>query len=297
MEYKGKNLILDNFRTILKGYSVDIQDIVRSAILDGVDISSYLDACKDNPFRLDQIRLCLKEGMSNQFLSITDGELLYRVRDLKGKKSLKSLEQQLSKGALSNEYLDKALTWLEEGVDFSGINISIIPKNLLADFDYGLRNGLNMKPFNTGTSFSPGYIRQCLAIQSNGKSISRLLPPHLELKSDLLQQLVSLSKVKDNSLWNRVVSNIHKDTTSSRLKLLIALAKQNVVLDSLQEFTYDSKYKYSEESLECILEAIDKGLQWKLFFGDVSDPDRMHKMLREHDVNSNRKVSGRLRKV
>ena len=34
MKYKGIILILDNFRSVLKEYSVDIQDVVRSAILD-----------------------------------------------------------------------------------------------------------------------------------------------------------------------------------------------------------------------------------------------------------------------
>ena len=36
MKYKGTTLVLDNFRTVLKDFSVDVQDVVRSALLDNV---------------------------------------------------------------------------------------------------------------------------------------------------------------------------------------------------------------------------------------------------------------------
>ena len=80
MVVKGKTLILDNFRKILSNYTVDIQDVVRSAILDGVDISKYIDVCKDNPYRLEQIRLSIKEGLDESLFNLS-GDLLYRPFD------------------------------------------------------------------------------------------------------------------------------------------------------------------------------------------------------------------------
>lgn len=49
LNFKGTNLILDNFRTVLRDYSIDVQDVVRSAILDDVDVADYIEICKYCP--------------------------------------------------------------------------------------------------------------------------------------------------------------------------------------------------------------------------------------------------------
>ena len=43
MYFKGKKLLLDNFRDVLKNYSLDIQDVVRSCILDDIDVEKYIN--------------------------------------------------------------------------------------------------------------------------------------------------------------------------------------------------------------------------------------------------------------
>ena len=71
IKFKGELLVLDNFRVVLKNYSLDVQDIVRSAILDGLDISEYISQYKNDPYKLDQIRLELKEGLNTSLFSVS----------------------------------------------------------------------------------------------------------------------------------------------------------------------------------------------------------------------------------
>ena len=112
MYYKGKKLILDNFRNVLSSYSVDIQDIVRSAILDDIDISDYIDVCKTNPYLLDQIRLSIKDGLSASYLKIGDAEILYSIRQLNGLLDLKPLENQLKNNILSSDHIHYIIKWI-----------------------------------------------------------------------------------------------------------------------------------------------------------------------------------------
>ena len=113
MIYENDKLILDNFRTVLKDYSVDVQDVVRSAILDGVDITKYIESCKNNAYRLDQIRLGMKENLEEIFLNIKNGDSIYKIRKLKERGvSLSGIQSQIRQGVLNEESLNKSLCML-----------------------------------------------------------------------------------------------------------------------------------------------------------------------------------------
>ena len=295
MQYKGKTLILDNFRKMLKNYSLDIQDVVRSAILDGVDLSEYLDRYKNDPYKLDQVRLSIKEGLPGVYFGSTSGQSLYRIRKLIGKKDLSALQAQMAKGVIPEEYLDYILSWVEDNIDFSDLNVLIIPKNLLSEFDYGLRNGLDMSPFNTGTKFSKGYIRQCCAIKLNGKEIAEFLPPNKEWDMRVMEQLVDFSRTKNQYVWINVIANISPSESIDRLIPLIELAKQGINIKVLQQGN-SKGYVYSIEALSCIMLAYERGYNWEKIFGTIYDSTEMEKILRELEVNKGKKVGGRLRK-
>ena len=60
MYLNSRRVTLDNISEVLAGYSLDIQDEVRSMILDGLDLSEWVSVCRDNPYLLNQIRLAVK---------------------------------------------------------------------------------------------------------------------------------------------------------------------------------------------------------------------------------------------
>ena len=80
MYFNGHRVKIENIEKIFSSYSLDIQDEVRSMVLDGLDLVDWVPVCKDNPYRLNQIRLASKEGVDPRFFSISDGSVLYGLR-------------------------------------------------------------------------------------------------------------------------------------------------------------------------------------------------------------------------
>lgn len=293
MVFKNKTLILDNFRAILSGYSVDVQDVVRSAILDGIDISSYIQSCKDNPYRLDQIRLGMKDGLAESIYKIKNGNVIYQIRVLKKKGvDLKSLEKQLEQGNLSDTYMIYALNWIEQGINLSKINLAIIPQKLLPTFEYGLKSGFDMSKYNTGVSYSPQYIGFCLQIEKGDKSVSFLLKG--DWSEDILEVLSSFAKV-DNVMWNSLITNIDRSITKTRLKKLIKLVKVGIDINPLQQ-KLGGEYIFSDNCLDLIDEAYYEKLDYKRLIENFSSEDDMRYNLQMMEVSSKKGVRGRLRK-
>lgn len=299
MKYKGKPLILDTFRYLLRGYSVDIQDIVRSAILDDVDIVEYIEPCKENPFRLDQIRLCLKDGISSKFFILTNGESLYKIRKLKkdGRK-IKFIEDQLNKGILSQKHIDYILKWVNDGVNISKLDINIIPESLLSTFDYGLCSGFDMSVFNTGVSYSHDYLMSCLHLMESGIPIDIFLSG--EWSVDVLMLIQSFSKATSSDKINKIkylIRNIDCNCSLERVKLAYNLARVGISLEDLMKKEKD-KYVYEDECLAIVYTAYVKKLDYKRLITSCKDGSakNMKILFDEMLLSSHKKISGRLTK-
>ena len=283
MKFKG----LDNFRSELKEFIVDIQDVVRSAILDGVDISDYIEDCSNNPYKLEQIRLAMKENLSKDYFRLS-GDSIYQIRKLNSRGvALSHIEKQL-KSNLSDEYMSYLVRWVDEGINVSKLNIAIIPKNLLETFDYGLSKGFDMSIFNTGISYTSKYIMLCLQIAKNGKPISFLLNGDYSIAS--LEVLVKFSKVSETH-WERLISVIDCNTSSERVYLLCNLCKTNLDLNVLQRRD-QGKYVYANSCLSVLVEAFTANLDLKELLLET-DPSAMKSKKDAMVLKSKRKVSGR----
>lgn len=293
MKYKGRQLLLDNFRVLLSEYSVDVQDVVRSAILDGVDITKYLSECRDNPYRLDQIRLCLKEGIPSSILLLQSGSMIYKLRKLKSEgTNLNSIVVQLSKGTLSEIYLDKVICWIEKGYKISELNVSIIPRGLLDVFEYGLSIGNSMLKYNNGKDYCEQYLRRCLRIENNGKNVDFLLGGDYSLES--VWVLYKYSKM-NVSKWNDVCRNINKNISSSRLELLMKLALNEIPIRKLQVIS-NGRYVYSEEYLEYLLSIVKDNLDIDSLLKRTTDVVELKSIVSEILVERGKRLGIRLRK-
>lgn len=293
MKFRNKELILDNFRVVLKDCSVDLQDVVRSAILDGVDISEYISSCKNNPYRLDQIRLAIKDGLSEVFLKIDRGDVIYKVRRLKEKGiKLIQIEEQLKKGILSERYMSYLIKWVENGLNTSGLDLALIPSELLDTFEYGLKNGFNMKPFNNGIAYNSEYVMSCLQIQGNRKGVSAFLNGDYSL--EVLRILSSFSKMSD-SKWVCLMDNIDGDIDVERLNRLIELVKQGIAIDKLQQ-KENGEYLYPCECLDIVQSAFLAKLDVQKLILETRDPEAMRKLANEMELNSRKNTGFRLKK-
>ena len=256
MEFNGKKLILDNFRGELKGYPIDVQDIVRSAILDGLDISEYIQACKGNPSRLEQIRLCKKEGVDESYLSTPSGELLYRMRTL-GKKgvNLQPIKKYLTMTpSLGEVYISYVLDWYEDGITFDYLNLSIIPEMLLSVFDLGLRNGVNMKIFNNGKIYTTQYLLSCVQIYNNGHNVDSFLKDDWD--SDTLQAITTFSKTT-KSKFKQLISLVTRKDSSDRVVKYIEAVRLS------RDLVVELKGIEEDERINLVIDAFKNNLDFK----------------------------------
>lgn len=293
MKYKGEVVLLDNFRNLFYDYSVDIQDIVRSAILDGVDICKYIGLCKDNPYRLDQIRLAMKENLPNGLYKVSNGDVIYKIRKLYQRGvNLSAVERQLNSGSLSDEYTEYMLSWIAEGINIDSLNLAIIPKGLLSTFDYGLRAGFSMVEFNNGIPYSPEYIKLCLKISKDDKVITPFLDGEYSIQ--VLRIIANYSRIEEKK-WNELVKNIDSSIDEKRLSMLIRMVKAGVQISDLQQKGSNGDYVYSYECLMIVYDACLVNLDYKSLIKSTTDALRMRSMVDEMELKANKKPGIRLR--
>ena len=149
----GKIATLSNYLELSKGYSADIQDEIRSAILDDTPISPYLKRCKDDSFRLNQIRLCIREYIPSRYISThLSATNLKWIRQIHKKGySLSVLDCYLSKRgvlSISCDALDLLLSAYYDGVDISKVDFNIVPEDLVGIVCAGLKKGYPMWVFS-----------------------------------------------------------------------------------------------------------------------------------------------------
>lgn len=291
MKFNGVELILDNFRSVLSDYSLDVQDVVRSAILDGIDISEFIEVCRNNPYRLDQIRLSKKEGIDSLFFKIKSGESLYKIRQLREKGvSLTGIVSQIKQGILSDDSLNKLISWVSSGYKIDGINISIIPKSLFEVFEQGFQRGFDMKVFNDGRNYKPEYIRYCLVISSNGKNINPFVSSEGMWEEDCIKQLAIFSKVRSQEKWDNLLKYIDWKVQSDKLGVLISCVKNNIDITEL------SNSEWSPEGIKYIIKAYESGLDYQSLIKCGPDENIIMTRLNQMMLNKSKRVSGRLRK-
>lgn len=292
MKYNNVDLILDNFRTVLNGYSVDVQDVVRSAILDGIDISEYIPQCKENSLRLDQIRLGMKEGLPKHLFKISSGRILYKLRILYNNGvDISTISRYVNLNTLSMDHLDFLLRWVEGGLPIRDLNVETIPKDLLEVFDYGLKSGISMKVFNNGVNYKPDYVRALLQIMSNNKSITIFLSGEWDL--DVINVLSSFSSTTKNK-WLKIVTSIDENTTLERTKLLIKCVRANVPIKELVKRDEDGEWVYREDDcLIIIYNACKHNLDYSRIL-QYTSAEEMQAVYDELELRSKKRVNVRL---
>ena len=288
MVFKDTELILDNFRRILDEYSVDVQDVVRSAILDGCDISEYINPCRDNPYRLDQIRLAKKQGLSSQFYRLS-GELIYEVRKLKeGGFDLRELEGQVTT-SLSESNISYLIKWVRNGTFKHGLKVCIIPKGLLEVFDTGLKLGVDMRIFNTGKVYSAEYVQACIVILMNNRDVTPFLSGNWNL--EVLKILGQLSAVHIGYSWDNLISMIDSSTPVNEVCWLTSFARRGFPIDKL--YTDEGYFRFDRDCLAILTNAVDSGYDYTSLL-DAKNSKEMESIYQSLKLSEKRKIGGKI---
>lgn len=262
MYFNNQRVKIENIDKVFAGYSIDIQDEVRSMVLDGINLVDWVTVCKDNPYRLNQIRLASKEGVDPRFLSISDGTVLYKLRNyLRSGFSGEELYRFIGCG-FDSEQWSYILSWAEKGYLDKRLALVRTPKRLWSIIDKGLQNNLPMWVFTTGKNYSVEEMNSLIKIMSNGYTIDRFLKG--SWRTEVLKTLAEFSRY---SWYGSVVNAVYDFISLDFLLLIGELAKSRVIdMDLLEAYKGDSGergyYLYQSYHLSLILQAVHRGIDY-----------------------------------
>jgi hypothetical protein len=148
MLYKGKNVTLTNYKQLFKGYSADILDEIRSAILDETPITQYVESCKADSYKLNQLRLAKREGVPDCYLNTNfTAQTIFCVRTAKRMNCDISaiLVYCNEKGLfLPSDTIEKLANAVLGGVQIEKVNFRFVPYALTEMVLRGLKRGFPM---------------------------------------------------------------------------------------------------------------------------------------------------------
>lgn len=293
MYFKGSRVTLESISTQFRGYSLDIQDEVRSMVMDNLDLSKWIDVCKDNPYRLNQIRLGSKEGLDPRFFTILDGSVIYRIRSLAATGfNMGELLAYVGVGFTKEQWF-YIISWAERGLLDSRLALVRTPFSMWGFIDKGLRNNLPMWLFTSGKKYSDTFIHSVLTLMSNGQSAEKFL--NSSWKDETLKLLAEFSYRR---WFNNIVGFVDYFIPYDFLVSVGELAKEGLIDEDLFEIGYDDDsgnyYLYQSYHLDAILRCVMQGYDYSKLKDYNLSGSEVDTILKEIELNSKRSFRGRL---
>ena len=293
MYFKGSRVTLESLSSQFRGYSLDIQDEVRSMVMDNLDLSKWIDVCKDNPYRLNQIRLGSKEGLDPRFFTILDGSVIYRIRSLASTGfNVGELLAYVGVGFTKEQWF-YIISWAERGLLDSRLALVRTPFSMWGFIDKGLRNNLPMWLFTSGKKYSDTFMHSVLTLMSNGQSAEKFL--NSSWKDETLKLLAEFSYRR---WFNNIVGFVDYFIPYDFLVSVGELAKEGLIDEDLFEIGYDDDsgnyYLYQSYHLDAILRCVMQGYDYSKLKDYNLSGSEVDTILKEIELNSKRSFRGRL---
>jgi len=294
MYFKGSRVTLESIGSQFRGYPLDIQDEVRSMVMDNLDLSQWIDVCKDNPYRLNQIRLGSKEGLDPKFFTILDGSVIYKIRGLAATGfNVGELRPYVGVG-FTKEQWAYIIAWAERGLLDSRLALVRTPFSMWEFIDKGLRNNLPMWLFTSGKKYSNTFMHSVLTLMSNGQSAEKFL--NSSWKDETLKLLAEFSYRR---WFNNIVGLVDYFIPYEFLVSVGELAKEGLIDEDLFETSYDGDtgdyyYVYQSYHLEAILRCVMQGYDYSRLKDYNLSGSEVDMILKEIELNSKRSFKGRL---
>lgn len=293
MYFKGSRVTLESINSLFRGYSLDIQDEVRSMVMDNLDLSKWIDVCKDNPYRLNQIRLGSKEGLDPRFFTILNGSVIYRIRSLASTGfNVGELLAYVGVGFTKEQWF-YIISWAERGLLDSRLALVRTPFSMWGFIDKGLRNNLPMWLFTSGKKYSDTFMHSVLTLMSNGQPGEKFL--NSPWKDETLKLLAEFSYRR---WFNNIVGFVDYFIPYDFLVSIGELAKEGLIDGDLFEIGYDDDsgnyYLYQSYHLDAILRCVMQGYDYSKLKDYNLSGSEVDTILKEIELNSKRSFRGRL---
>ena len=295
--YKKQLLTLDNYNDILKkdGFPLDVLDEVRLALMDNIPLTSQdIISGKRNPYRLNQIRLALKEYVPQKLLYPRSGKVIFAIRELWRKRVNPDIILRSLSSHLPEETALLVCQLLSEGYDLSKYHFEDIPAKSLDVYEWGIRHGLPMEVFiGRQKVYTREYMLVCCKLISYNRDVEQFLSEDWDL--EVLERLASIA---DKAYYEMVVSYINKNATLAYLWAIIdCAANAPSLLPEVSKIDREGYPLYNDAQIACILKAYHAGLDYQSLCDSSLDISRLNDMYATMLFHKNDRIGGRLHKT
>ena len=294
MYYNGTRVNINNYKSVFKGCSRGVLDVVRSAILDDTPLGKFIDLCCDDYHLLFEVKMALDVGLDISFLDTFMGsgcsfEVLATLRGLYSKGININPLLKYFENRVSYPHIKYIVKWYGKGYSLERYDFSILPSELLEVFDYGFSLNYPMYLFNNGKQYSESYIRCCLKLLSNSKPIDMFLGNDWHIEN--LDMLASYSKSK---YYDKLIEYVTVNITTSVLEELMLCCRSGMPLDGVSALDEDGLYVFDPNMIRLIRGAFNNKYDYtRLINTELSFSD-MRSIYKEMELSSRKRISGRL---
>lgn len=286
MRYAKVDLTFDNYRDILsdQGFSLDVMDEVRSAILDNTSIGRFLDACRDDPFRLQQVRLALKEASPEWVYTLTSGSSIYKCRNLIARGvSMEGFVPHLA--SIPETHVDAYIGWVEDALVIpEDLVIEDLPEELLDASTEALQLGIHPAEMLRVSDYDEYKAHWFIKIAAQGIALSSFDGKNLRIDA-----LEAIAELAGRPYSISIVEQTTDTTSGEAVESLAALAKSGF---NFSEFA--SPGLFTAMQLDWIHTAFTEKLDYSKMLDSSLSNDDLRKIHNELVVSSTKRLSGRL---
>lgn len=257
MYYKSVHVTMNNYKSVFKDFSVDIQDEVRSALLDKVDISRYIDICASDSYKLGQFRMAIRECIPNVYLtSNMTGKAVNNLRwCFSHNISILQLLPYLNKKAcVDSELLESLCEGMRLGADISEVNFFNINKNIVNIVISGLVQKYPMWLCEGVDWLDEKYVHTLIRGMAMGIDVAPFV--QCEWRTDVMILLFYYSgKVNINNFLSYITNKFSSDLVESLLRVYM----RNIPIDILASKTEDGEPIYNAYQVDVLQKAVERG--------------------------------------
>lgn len=265
--YGGRFVALDNYEQLFgEDCTPDILDEIRSAVLDDTPIADYIAPCGNDSYLLGQIRMALREHVSEEFLDPRlTGHTIYNMRQAAAKSvDMSALLWYITpqKLKVEKEVIETLSEFTLLGVDIRRVDFTVVPKALVVTFCKGLYKGYPMWLLtDESNNLSPDYIRILMRGMELGVDVHQFVRGDWDRNVVLV--LFSYNKAVD---LNAVLGLINNKFDANQVKTLLDLASAGVPITRLCIKDRDGVPVYNSYQMYEIGESLKAGVDIQSMF-------------------------------
>lgn len=300
MYWNGQRVTSLNYKDIFseqRGFSEDVRDEVRSALLDNIDISPIIEKYgKTVPDYIREVRLSTKVGIPKKYLrGIKNPKTLGYLRRLWERNvDVSPFDTYLGMGLAETAEVT-ALSLIESSHDISKYDFSIIPEELLPFYKEGV---LLQKPIYLFNQLlprvTPEYVREVLVLREKNVPVEEFLEEVWPI-----QTLKVLNKTNSPEDIEELLTYIYSTYPSELVESLMEIQANNLPLEIFSAIDADQEIPtpiYKPFQLDWVLQAFSENIDWEPMANPNLGNEELALYIREKRFDKGKAMKGRLRK-